>query len=216
MQRVLKYAKSTPDGGICIRPVAWDEIAFFAYSDASWANAANSKTQAGMLILIASMRAFTETVDASVVEWKSHRLRRAVRSTLAAEAASMDAAVDHSVYLAHFLSCIHKEGHVVSGTSSPLFKVVPITDCRSLYDALQRLSASLQEKRVLLDLVSIRETCGGNMESSSSVRWVPTHVQLADGLTKRDKQLRDRLAEFCARPRLSLTQAAAEASASHA
>ena len=216
VQRVLKYAKSTPDGGICIRPVPWDEIAFFAYSDASWANAANSKTQAGMLILIASMRAFTETVDASIVEWKSHRLRRAVRSTLAAEAASMDAAVDHSVYLAHFLSCIHKEGHVVSGTSSPLFKVVPITDCRSLYDALQRLSASLQEKRVLLDLVSIRETCGGNMESSSSVRWVPTHVQLADGLTKRDKQLRDRLAEFCARPRLSLTQAAAEASASHA
>ena len=68
-----------------------------------------------------------------------------------------------------------------------------------------RLSASLQEKRVLLDLVSIRETCGGNLESSSSVRWVPSSSQLADGLTKRDRQLRDNLAAFCMRPRLSLT-----------
>jgi hypothetical protein len=85
-----------------------------------------------------------------------------------------------------------------------LFKAVPVSDCRSLYDALQRLSASLQEKRVLLDLVSIRESCGGSLESSSAVRWVPGDHQFADGLTKRDKGLRDRLASFCQRPRFAL------------
>ena len=99
----------------------------------------------------------------------------------------MDAAVDHAVYLSHFLSCMRERDHRPSGTAAPLFRDYPVTDCRSLYDALQRLSASLQEKRVLLDLVSIREACGGNLGSSSSVRWVPGQHQLADGLTKPDK-----------------------------
>ena len=109
----------------------------------------------------------------------------------------MDAAVDHATYLSHFLSCFRKLDHKIGSTLPPLFRVYPITDCRSLYDALQRLSASLQEKRVILDLVAIRESCGGGLDSSSSVKWVPTDQQLADGLTKRDKILRDRLAIFC-------------------
>ena len=116
----------------------------------------------------------------------------------------MDAAADHAVYMSHFMSCIHVADHVVSGVAPPVFKVVPVTDCRSLYDALQRLSASLQEKRVLLDLVAIRETCGGSLEGSSAVRWVPGDHQLADGLTKRDRTLRQRLAAFCMDPVFSL------------
>ena len=119
----------------------------------------------------------------------------------------MDAAVDHAVYLSHFLACMREHSHRPSGTAVPLFRVYPVTDCRSLYDALQRLSASLQEKRVLLDLVSIREACGGNLGSSSSVRWVPGQHQLADGLTKRDKTLRDSLARFCQQPRFALVDA---------
>ena len=116
----------------------------------------------------------------------------------------MDAAVDHAVYMSHFMSCVCSAEHVVSGLAPPMFKVVPVTDCRSLYDALQRLSASLQEKRVLLDLVAIRETCGGGIEGSSSVRWVPGEHHLADGLTKRDKNLRSRLATFIMDPSFSL------------
>ena len=160
-----------------------------------------------MLILIASYLALVGPVSASVCEWRSHRLRRVTRSTLAAEAAAMDAAVDHAVYMSHFMSCIHVAGHVVSGLAPPVFKVVPVTDCRSLYDALQRLSASLQEKRVLLDLVAIRETCGGSLGGSSAVRWVPGEFQLADGLTKRDRTLRANLAKFCLDPRFSLVAA---------
>ena len=49
----------------------------------------------------------------------------------------------------NFLSCIVDATHRPSGTVPALFKVVPVTDCRFLYDALQRLSASLQEKRVV-------------------------------------------------------------------
>ena len=89
---------------------------------------------------------------------------------------------------------------------APNFNVFPITDCRSLYDALQRLSASLAEKRVILDLVAIRETCGGGMESSSSVRWVPSDMQWADALTKRDKNLRDKFARFCEDPAFCLVE----------
>ena len=204
VQRVLAYAKETPTGGIRLRPVVWSELTYFAFSDASWANAASGRKQAGLLILAASSKALAGEVPASILEWRSHRLRRVTRSTLAAEAAAMDAAVDHAVYMSHFMSCLYKSDHILSGISPPIFKVVPVTDCRSLYDALQRLSASLQEKRVLLDLVAIRETCGGNLEGSSAVRWVPGEHQLADGLTKRDKNLREKLAKICMNPCFSL------------
>ena len=107
---------------------------------------------------------------------------------------------------------MREQGHRPSGAIPPLFRVVPATDCRSLYDSLMRLSASLQEKRVLLDLVSIREACGGSLESSSAVRWVPGTHQLADGLTKRDKVLRDRLGSFCLNPRFSLVESSTEVS----
>ena len=206
VQKVLGYVKDTPDGGVRLRPVPWNELTYFAFSDASWANAAEGRTQAGLLILAASYHALSGRVPASVVEWRSHRLRRVTRSTLAAEAAAMDAAVDHAVYMSHFMSCIYDANHVVSGLAPPIFKVVPVTDCRSLYDALQRLSASLQEKRVLLDLVAIRETCGGSLEGSSAVRWVPGDHQLADGLTKRDRTLRARLASFCMDPSFTLVE----------
>ncbi len=40
-----------------------------------------------------------------------------------------------------------------------LIPVIPVTDCRSLYDSLQRLTMTIQEKRILVDLAAIRESC---------------------------------------------------------
>ena len=91
-----------------------------------------------------------------------------------------------------------------------IVKLMPVTDCRSLFDAVQRLAISLQEKRVQIDLASIREACGGGMDGSAAIRWVPTGQMRADGLTKWCPKLRLQLAEFVNKPFVVLTKKALE------
>ena len=51
-----------------------------------------------------------------------------------------------------------------------------VTNCKSLYDHLLAVESptTLQDKRSAVDVLIIRE----------SLRWAPTGLQLADGLTK--------------------------------
>ena len=66
-----------------------------------------------------------------------------------------------------------------------LVAVRPITDCRSLYEALIKQTLLTSEKRVQISFAAIRENIASS-GSDNSVRWVPTAHQLADALTKRD------------------------------
>ena len=65
----------------------------------------------------------------------------------------------------------------------PLFAVIPVTDCKSLYDAIKKCSPQLQERKTMVDRVSIKRSSG------DSVRRVPTWQMWADALTKRDAKL---------------------------
>ncbi len=60
-----------------------------------------------------------------------------------------------------------------------------ITDCRSLYDHLQRTESSTTEKRVALDLDDVRQGVDGG---GDQVRWQDTDHMCADGLTKHDPE----------------------------
>jgi len=68
-----------------------------------------------------------------------------------------------------------------TGPSDSFMPTYLVTDCKSEYDHLARLSppSALEEKRVVMDICSIRENIVPNR-----VKWIPTHVQLADHLTK--------------------------------
>ena len=116
----------------------------------------------------------------------------------------MDVAIDHATFAATFLSEMLVEGFRASASSRPLVPVLPTTDCRSLYDCLQKLCPSLTEKRVLIDIAAIRESCTATGADSCPVRWVPTLHQLADAFTKRCRQLRDRIRCFALRPEVTL------------
>ena len=67
-----------------------------------------------------------------------------------------------------------------------LVEIVAGTDCRSLYDAANRLATTLTERRTEMDVASIREAL-----ATASLRWVPTDVMPVDALTKMTPKLRD-------------------------
>ena len=53
------------------------------------------------------------------------------------------------------------------------------TDCRSLYEMLNKEGSVPGEKRVALDLMDIRQFL-----DKDQLRWISTHLMLADPLTK--------------------------------
>ena len=64
-------------------------------------------------------------------------------------------------------------------TSLP--KAITVTDCKSLYDLVNRTATpSCEEFRTTLEVLLIRERCSENC----SFRWIPTPLQVADALTK--------------------------------
>ena len=98
---LAKYAQEDAEAGVVLRPVLLDpkEIIIVTYADASYGNAAGSKRQGGILVCLTSREALRGEAAATLVGWRSGRIRRVVRSTLAAEASSADAAIDHGEYV---------------------------------------------------------------------------------------------------------------------
>ena len=126
----------------------------------------------------------------SILGYKSGRSKRCARSTLSAEAQSSDNAIDYAVYVNHFFS------EVLTGLSAarhkPLFRLIAVTDAKSLFDAVHQQTPSLSEKRTLLDITTIKE----EIQSKDNFRWVPTTAMWADGLTKFDLSLMETLRAF--------------------
>ena len=194
---VLRYVRATNSAYYKMVPIDFKDLILIAYGDSGWANAPGGKSQGGLVIAATHRSALTKPQAASLMEWKSFRHQRVLRSTLAAEAASLDRAEDYGNFLATMLSELIDGQFSSTLREVPLVEVVPVTDARSLWDAIHRLSTNFQEKRVEISIASLRQQCRG-------LRWVPTEVQVADGLTKRSRALRDRFRVWMGNPWITL------------
>ena len=184
-QQLVHYVADNPDQALRFRSIPHHRLVMLAYGDSSWANAPGHKSQAGFLNFLADRDALQPSGgQASLLDWKTHRIRRACRSTIGAEAGAADVAIDHAVYAATAMHEIWCQGFRSTQCREKLPKeaisVYLITDCRSLYDCLVKLSPpNVEEKRVAIDICSIREQI-----DASHVKWTPTQEQWADFLTK--------------------------------
>ena len=96
----------------------------------------------------------------------------------------MSTGTDHLVWLRVFWASINfpaLDWRRPEQCLRDLRPAVTITDCKSLYDLMCRTALpSCEEKRTLLEILLVRERTRHNCEC----RWISTHLQLADGLTK--------------------------------
>ena len=141
----------------------------------------------------------TSRVRASLLSWRSQRLKRAISSTIAAETLSLSSALAEATWLQMLVrdllyeDVIHPEWASrlapftsVMSSSCELSRVtssVSVVDAKSVFDTLQRNTAgSRADRRNAVELAVVRDSLSS---LGSQIRWVPHGRMLSDVMTKR-------------------------------
>ena len=109
----------------------------------------------------------------AIIDWQANKIKRVVRSTLAAETLSLCDGLENALHMRDILCSIWTESEKV--------KIVGIVDNLSLIAAVSS-TTSVTDKRLRHDIGSIKEMLDNG--DISQLKWVPGQLQLADILTK--------------------------------
>ena len=115
-----------------------------------------------------------QTGNCCPIEWNTHKIRRVVRSTLAAEMLSLGEGLDAGFYYRQMLE-------EILGLDFKTINIEAYVDNKSVIEAISS-TRMVEDKRLRVDIATIRELL--KLQDVSSIQWVPGHLQLANVLTK--------------------------------
>ena len=178
--RLLKFAKQNSDSVLKYPPLGeLDDLRLSCMFDAAHGVRHDGSSQGGFLCLLTHKQAF-EGVETPyhVLEWKSFKLPRVARSSLAAEAQAAGAAADSVEFIVRFWNELINPGldlktNLAIDNSS--LQPVLITDTKALYDTYHRdaFNHGSNDKRTALEVKVTRqqvESFGGKLKWVSSER----------------------------------------------
>ena len=113
------------------------------------------------------------SLNCSPLGWKANKIKRKVRSTLAAEALALENAMEHAIFLRELL----KEMCVI-------FYDIPIiawTDSNNVHKSVHSTS-SVEDYKLRLDIACIKENM---LKENIVVKWCRGEQMLANVLTKK-------------------------------
>ena len=142
------------------------------YTDAAFGNLPDGGSQRAYLIFLTG-----KDSKCNLISWQSKRIRRVVRSSLAAETLAMGEGIDAALYI----SVLYNE--IMHGQSKrkPL-SIKGYTDNKSLCDALKS-SKYVTDRWLRIDIGALKELIRD--ENVEEIKWVDNKNQLADALTKK-------------------------------
>jgi hypothetical protein len=194
--------KKDPYLGLVIPHIPPQTLRWATIQDASWANAAEDRSQAAFLVGATTQELWdNKAAPFALVSFKSHCLKRKCASTLSSESQSMSEALAEvewirGVYeelinpkfdIVNWASRTRHRGLLVAGRSADpnreLSKVLTICDAKSLYDHLHsETSGCSADKRTAIEIQIIRSSLDAQ---DGQVRWVDHSGMYADAMTKR-------------------------------
>ena len=123
-----------------------------------------------------------------IMTWKSKASKRTILSAFGAGASACRDALDLAEYTRAMLCEVVIGGNILPDEwREEHMPVRAIIVCQSLFDRLARDASVPEDRGTALTVASLRERCSagvGRDQNRSGLMWVPTRVQLADGLTK--------------------------------
>lgn len=140
------------------------------FTDASLGNVSNGTGSTGAYILWI----MDQNGNCCPISWQANKIKRVVRSTIAAEALSLQEGIEAGIYYRHMLASI-----LNCPTNSVHIHV--FIDNKSVIEAV--FSTKLvDDKRLRIDVASIQEEIRhGDIKH---IHWVPGNLQLANVMTK--------------------------------
>ena len=152
----------------CLENIEGMELLLF--TDASYANLSDRFSSAGGYVI------FLKGKNGSLcpISWGAKKIKRVVKSTLAAEALSLVEGLDACYFVR---SILHEMYNVKAGQN---IMIKCYTDNKSLCQNIHSTKL-ISEKRLRMDLASIKESVSAG---DISVTWVQTSNQISDCLTK--------------------------------
>ena len=165
--------------------VPLENLRLVMHSDAAFQNAQGGASQAGYIIAVTDDRlARGELAPWSPLIWRSHKMRRTMGGTLAAETQSLLNGLEHAEWIAAHCAEARFPNFDVAQRSIFLrnFRLQCVVDAKPLYDHLISLSSRpvWKIKRCRFDLVISRQCM---QRLGAAIRWAPTNPQLAGALT---------------------------------
>ena len=152
--KLIRQAQRDDTLPVQIHAIPMDQLNFGIFSDAAWAVRPDGSSQGGYLVYATSHALHKgEEAPLGIIDWKSWKLTRKCRSSLAAMSQAMADSVDILNFCRLFFAdFLHPEG-VDLRRPDEVYRLLPeaiaITDCKSLYDALEKnesLGLGLSEK----------------------------------------------------------------------
>ena len=138
------------------------------FSDASFANLIGDGSQGGFIIFLKDKNG-----GRCPIYWESRKIKRVVKSTLAAETLALIDCAETAVYISHIMK------ELCNCVTIPVHCYI---DNKSLVDVLES-KKNVEDKRLRIDVAVIRDML--QKKEISSIHWVSTNNQLANCLTKR-------------------------------
>lgn len=170
MLRLNKVIMRVKGNGVklCIPKLELGKCWVECFSDAAFGNLEGGGSQGGFVVFL-----HDDNGKRCPIYWQSRRIRRVVKSTLAAETLALLDCAEAAVYLVRILDEITGCGNL---------KVKCYVDSKSLVDTLPSCKG-IEDRRLRIDIAVLRDML--ERGEIGEVCWVDTVSQLADCLTKR-------------------------------
>ena len=182
---VLRHLQTLASRGAALlfpRGDGTGRLALAAFADASFGRQPKGGSQQGFCALLGDSRIVSQYVDipAALVHWSSTKIRRVVRSTLAADASAFATGYDTAIWIRAMVSAILSPDDP-RHWSERIFDVpqLDFNDCKSLVDMAAKEGGSPSEKRTVLDFHDVSQYL-----DQDDLEHVSTNIMLADALTK--------------------------------
>ena len=184
LNKVIRTAKEI-ESKIKIRSIPVEHLRFMGVDDAAHANLEVGESQQGHLILAVHASITNCRVLVSVLNWQSKKIKRVVRSSLAAETSSMSICQENLDWKRTMWEQVTRCEFVLENCEQFLTArpSILVTDCKSLYDAIHKEGAApaSTDKRMALELAIVKAKA---VSGEADLRWIDARYQIADCLTK--------------------------------
>ena len=189
IQMYNKAVREMKENKICLRfpsKIPIEQWRILCFADAGWNTRANGESQGGYILCLSSPDIFKYKQSRTwIVDWASKKLRRVVRSSVAAETLSGQNGLDGiEMMQAQIAELVYGVSPRDFRESTPEHPAALVVDSKGFYDAVNKSCSSTTisvEKRLQIDYAIAKETM---RMQNILVFWTSNIHMVADCLTK--------------------------------